>query len=307
MVTDGFDTTLDLQPAFDPAGFRFIDINGDGRADWIYMHNTTTTDIRINQRGDRSDGEGLKPHWRSFSNQIQGWPNDPGVTRDHLLFGRMFGSGRNDLVRMVEVGDNFDYVFHFHRNTGKGGKEVRGDGVQYCDMFGQGHDKYASSEINSVQTLTYLVTCGLARMAQSSCSSRFDSSIYLYTDEHYINTSRLKQHPPSWLPHGQILDVKRDRKFIHLGDWDGDGLCDVLAVDRTTGNVDMFRNTYKKDGKVPTFNAPIRVANGTLCPQPILNGNLFDLAVRFGDLDGDGRVDVRIPSSLCPRLHTDLA
>jgi hypothetical protein len=28
-----------------------------------------------------------------------------------------------------------------------------------------------------------------------------------------------------------------------------------------------------------------------LCPQPIINGNLFDLAVRFGDFDGDKRVD----------------
>jgi hypothetical protein len=109
-----------------------------------------------------------------------------------------------------------------------------------------------------------------------------------------INTSRLRQDPPGWTTHGQIFDTKRDQKFIHVGDWDGDGLCDVLVVDRITGNVDMFRNTYKKGSEVPTFDASIRVANGTLCPQPILNGNLYDLAVRFGDLDGDRRVDVRI-------------
>jgi hypothetical protein len=43
--------TLELDPAFNPAGFRLVDINGDGRSDWIYMHNTTNADIRINQRG----------------------------------------------------------------------------------------------------------------------------------------------------------------------------------------------------------------------------------------------------------------
>jgi hypothetical protein len=147
MLLNESDTTLDLNPAFDSAGFHFIDINGDGRADWIYMHNTTSTDIRINQRGDHSDGEGLRPHWRSFSNQIKGWPNDLSVTREHLLFGRIFGSGRNDLVRMEQVGKNFSYDFHFYRNTGQGGKEVRGDGVRYCDMFGRGHDEYVSNVI----------------------------------------------------------------------------------------------------------------------------------------------------------------
>jgi hypothetical protein len=141
MTMSDSDKTLDLNPAFDPDGFRLIDINGDGRADWIYMHHTTTADIRINQCGDYSDGAGLKPHWRSFTNQIEGWPKDNKVTRDHVLFGRVFGSGRNDVISMEQLGEKFDYVFHFHRNTGQGGKELRGDGMRYCDMYGRGHDE----------------------------------------------------------------------------------------------------------------------------------------------------------------------
>jgi hypothetical protein len=88
------------------------------------MHNTTNADIRINQRGDHGDGTDLKPHWRSFTNQIKDWSNDNEVTRGHVLFGRVSGSGRDDVVRMEQVGNKFDYVFHFYRNRGKGAKEV---------------------------------------------------------------------------------------------------------------------------------------------------------------------------------------
>lgn len=112
--------------------------------------------------------------------------------------------------------------------------------------------------------------------------------------QNHTNTtasSRNIQKPPLWAAHDRILDTKHDHKFLHVGDWDGDGLCDILTVDHLTGNVDMWRNTYEAGKTMPTFEAPMRVVNSDLCPQPIVNGNLFDLAVRFGDLDGDKRVD----------------
>jgi hypothetical protein len=102
------------------------------------------------------------------------------------------------------------------------------------------------------------------------------------------------QNPPFWNGPNHILDTKHDRKFIHVGDWNGDGLCDILAVDRLTGNVDMWRNTYKEGNAVPTFDAWIRVVDSNRCPQPVISSSLYDLAVRFGDLDGDRRVDVGI-------------
>lgn len=141
ILMEGGGTTLDLPHGLDPAGTRLIDINGDGRADWLYVHNDTHVDIRINQRGDRSDGQGLKPHWANATNDIEGWPKDPSITPNDILFGRVFGSGRIDVVRMEKIGKDFDYEFHFYRNTGRGGIQLRGDGVRYCDMFGRGHDE----------------------------------------------------------------------------------------------------------------------------------------------------------------------
>jgi hypothetical protein len=96
MLMDGGGRTLDINPALDSAGTRFIDVNGDGRADWIYIHDNTTLEIRINQRGDRSDGKGLKPHWRNPSSQLENWPSNDKVTRDHILFGRILA-----LVAMI--------------------------------------------------------------------------------------------------------------------------------------------------------------------------------------------------------------
>jgi hypothetical protein len=141
MLMDGGGRTLDINPALDSAGTRFLDVNGDGRADWIYIHDNATFEIRINQRGDRSDGKGLKPHWRNPSNQLENWPSNDKVTRDHILFGRIFGSGSHDIIRMEQVGNTFDYVFKFYRNTGHGGTQLRGDGVRYCDMYGRGYDE----------------------------------------------------------------------------------------------------------------------------------------------------------------------
>ncbi|KAH7075890.1 carbohydrate esterase family 3 protein [Paraphoma chrysanthemicola] len=256
MLLAGGGRTLDTNPALDPAGTRFIDINGDGRADWIYIHENATSEIRINQRGDRSDGKGLKPHWDDRSIQKDSWPVGDKVSRDNILFGRIFGSGRQDVVHLERVADTPDFVFHFYRNTGHGDTQVRGDGVRYCDMYGRGYDDY---------------------LWVSS-----DGKIELFENI---------QTPPKWKSHGQILDTRRDRKYLHIGDWDGDGLCDILSVDRETGNVDVWRNTYKKGAAVPTFAKPIRVVDISACGQSDAQGSLYDLAVRFADLDGDKRVD----------------
>jgi hypothetical protein len=143
MLLGGGGATFDSNfIATDNAGVRLVDINGDGRADWIYIYADTSTEIYINQRGSLDDGKGLKPHWVKAEAKIAGWPDDSSVNRTHIMFGRIFGSGRADLVRVAQVGKNFDYEFEIHRNTGSGGTKVKGDGARYCDMFGQGYDDY---------------------------------------------------------------------------------------------------------------------------------------------------------------------
>jgi hypothetical protein len=92
------------------------------------------------------------------------------------------------------------------------------------------------------------------------------------------------QDLPHWIVHDQILATGRERKSIQLGDWDGDGLCDVLSVDRATGAVDMWKNTWKAGQKAPTFAAAQRVIDtGNHCTEGWGPG-LYDLGLRFADM-----------------------
>lgn len=160
------------------------------------------------------------------------------IDRDHVKFGRIYASGRADYIRLVDANDPHTYNLEFYENTGYGGTTLKGDGVHYCDMYGKGHDDYLWASN--------------------------DGRISLYEND---------DSPPTWTCHDQtdLLDTGRDRKSLHFGgmhdlivslvkmcadcniDWNGDGLCDVLSIDKHTGNVDMWQNTYSGSGAVPTF------------------------------------------------------
>jgi hypothetical protein len=66
----------------------------------------------------------------------------------------------------------------------------------------------------------------------------------------------------------RFLATGREKKSIQLDDWDGDGLCDILSVDRATGAVNMWKNTWKAGQKSPTFAAVQRVIDtGNHCTE----------------------------------------
>jgi hypothetical protein len=70
--------------------------------DLVYLRPDTSARIFINQRGSRDDGSGLKPHWvEADAGSFTGWPDDPKVNTSNIMFGRVFGSGRTDVSRLV--------------------------------------------------------------------------------------------------------------------------------------------------------------------------------------------------------------
>ena len=93
-----------------------------------------------------------------------------------------------------------------------------------------------------------------------------------------------------WYGRGVVLDLAGvPRKAIRLGDWNGDGFCDVIITDKATGALDVIHTYYDKASDSYTFGPRTRVVQSG-CTQGWGVG-VFDLGMQFADIDGDKRVD----------------
>lgn len=78
-----------------------------------------------------------------------------------------------------------------------------------------------------------------------------------------------------------------DGTTLLQGDWDGDGFCDILAVERHTGRVEMWRNLYRPGDKSPTFANPVWAVDSGSSQHLCTEGwgwGLYDQGLRFADL-----------------------
>ena len=66
---------------------------------------------------------------------------------------------------------------------------------------------------------------------------------------------------------------------------DGDGKCDFLLVDKNTNSVHMIRNDYSRETDTFAWTDMGIVWGGSQCSAKI-GPALFDLSVRFTDIDG---------------------
>jgi hypothetical protein len=66
---------------------------------------------------------------------------------------------------------------------------------------------------------------------------------------------------------------------------DGDGKCDYLLVDKETNSIHMLRNDYFRETDTFLFTDVGIVSGGISCQEHYGPG-IFDLAVRFADIDG---------------------
>ncbi|KAH8678326.1 hypothetical protein BX600DRAFT_545929 [Xylariales sp. PMI_506] len=253
------------QPVFtgkgmgDITGVNLVDLNGDFRADWIWLDDTGMGTTYINQRGSTKD---MIPYWDSVG------VTHPGMgvagARARIRFGRVYSikadymyipcSNATDVTT-----DGCTYDVYAWQNTGTGGAHLKGDGVYFCDMTGSGNDDYVWVDPNGKMSIF-----------------------------------KNKNVPPatdysSWLDEGTLLNLAVDRKGIHLGDWDGDGKCDILTVDKITGALTVRYNEYDSSSGSFAFGAPTSIP-GFSCDQGWGVG-LYDLGMQFADIDGDGRVD----------------
>lgn len=230
-------------PSHDLTGWQFVDLNGDGKDDLIWIDDNGQVTSWINSRGY---SVGLGPEWISQGVTHKGSDHAVNVT-----FGAFMGSGRADYA-LVSIRDDNVYVEPWE-NRDHGGTEVKGDGSRYCDMMGSGSDDYLFVDATG--------------------------AISLYENTHDWG---------HWIEWGVIYEANRVRQEVHLADFDGDGKCDILLVDKASGATRVIQNGYDKD--TFTFEDIGVITGSAHCPEGY-GQDKHDLGVRWNDLTGDGRAD----------------
>jgi hypothetical protein len=87
---------------------------------------------------------------------------------------------------------------------------------------------------------------------------------------------------------GVIYNTQHIRSEIHLADFNGDGKCDILLVDRATGATTVIQNKYDSSG----FHfSNLGVQTGSASCTEGYGYSKHDRGVRWSDIDGDRRAD----------------
>lgn len=130
---------------------------------------------------------------------------------------------------------------------------------------------------------------GSRRRSQVLRHDRSGSDDYVFIDATGAITLFENNHNWGyWAPWGVIYDAKRARQEIHLADFDGDGKCDILLVDKRSGATTVIQNRYSS-GEFSFTNLGVVTGSAT-CAEGY-GSEKHDLGVQWKDLDGDSRAD----------------
>ncbi|KAL4983331.1 hypothetical protein BDW68DRAFT_191412 [Aspergillus falconensis] len=282
----------------DIRGVRFEDINGDGRDDWLWVDDdgqtTTYTNARSCQTGE--EGNGLNIVWRPAYHKGQSsGPTNYGMSgyatsglRNRIHFARVYGTaqdfgllGRQDYVFIDRddepLGGNDDHGGYIYRirvwkNIGSGGTKIKADGNRYCNMMG--HD-------DGRMDYVWILSKGDMRIYPNKGLSSFSNEGESYWGPNYVIFD------PAAIP---AIGRDLDRRDLHLVDWDGDGVCDIVWTDPDDMNrPHVYLNRIKQTGDFNWASAPNEGSDMT-CPQDRGLG-FFDRPVRLADITGNGKAD----------------
>lgn len=147
-----------------------------------------------------------------------------------------------------------------YQNLGKGGRFQKGDGIYWGDTTGSGFDDYIwISPEGEVSVFVNKYTQGQFPDYKTSA----------WTRTFTFNTGI-------------------DRRGLHVGDWDGDGKADIIAVtDRDSGALKVWHSRW--DGKSFNWDASV-IPNSAKCGQG-WGLMYYDHGAYFADITGSGRVD----------------
>ncbi|CRK44608.1 hypothetical protein BN1723_006201 [Verticillium longisporum] len=215
----------------DIRGVRFVDLNGDGRGDWLWLTTQGQTTTWINKRGEK---QGMIPYWQDAGVTHPDIGEAIGDTRERAKFGRVFnkrdgfrdyGVFRRTNCDSTGTCDGTVSIWE-NVNGVNGGRWQKGDGARWGDVTGTGFDDYIW--ISAFGEITIF--------PNKARANSFD----WYKSVAWGSTTLIK--------------TGVTRRALHIADWNGDGKADIIAVDRVSGELTVWLST-SEPGKV-SFQDP---------------------------------------------------
>ena len=278
-------------------GVRFVDINGDGKADYLTVAENGDVGLFINGGRSGSGNWIWKPKGVVFNAKVR---------REDVRLGNIDGDGRADIA-VVGTGGSLTG----HLNVGGGDTpRFRAMGLIHVGDLGAGLTKagVVLRDLNGDGRADYL---HLGPGGQVTA--------------HINNMGNAVGAAPGWLIAGEIASggLAKKGQNVTFGDLNGDGKVDYVVADQTTGALYLWQNAGsggtwragenifladmtgdgKKDYLIVSPGGAIELyTNGGPCtgcengwmwtPVGKIAGGVTQRAnIRFADLDGDGRDD----------------
>jgi hypothetical protein len=154
----------------DGAGVRFADLNGDGRAEYLYVDSNGAVEAYLNLGGPDDGPNAAKVGWLPQGTIATG----VGVGRDSVIFADINGDGRADYVAVdrkdgsaqlwlngggPDNGPNAAKVVWYPHDTIATGVGGNGRGLQFADLNGDGRAEYLDVAFDTSAVTVWLNGC----------------------------------------------------------------------------------------------------------------------------------------------------
>ncbi|KAJ6548807.1 hypothetical protein B0H19DRAFT_1162072 [Mycena capillaripes] len=251
---------------------RFADLNGDGRAEYLWLDTKGVTTAFLNLGSTETGISAGQVQWLSSGVIAAG----VGASRGQVQFADLNGDGRAEYLRVHDDGSVDAWLNLGGPDNGPNAAKVAwspsgsiaagigkdGTGVRFADLNGDGRAEYLYLEENGAMT----------------------AYLNLGSADGGLGAANV-----AWLPQGVVATGPGNgatRDNVILADINGDGRADYLTVTHTGGVVELWINGGgPEDG--PNAAKVVWLPQGVVATGVGTSG----VGVQFADLNGDGRAE----------------
>lgn len=257
-----FAAPININNAENLSGFistACADLDNDGKSELIFTSNqgTNVKDIFIYQNQSTTGNINLS-YLSSLSLKLPSTSGGDNRISRMIRVADLDGDGKNDFA----VGNDTDNTLHIFRNTSSGTGNF---------SFANPEEFDADGDLSGVLDIADLNNDG--RPDIISMPFRENSTrIHILKNVSIVGSMSFETQP-SLTNGGQT-------NGIATGDFDEDGLIDIVVVSRNTGLISTFRNSTS--GSSLTFDAGENISISGASP----------FGVDLGDINGDGKLDI---------------